>query len=114
MEEIRTTIFNILDNITYPGDLSVGVSMIRPEEIETFPSITYYISQNSNQYDLDKAVGKQDIEVVIDIWTNDPSEGDTILLAVENAMKSEGYLLNFSSDIMDPSGISHITTRFNF
>jgi hypothetical protein len=115
MEEVRTTIYDILSGVNYGvGFATVSLFMERPEVIESFPTVTYRISDGSNQYNLDRGIGKQDTEVVVDIWTETPKEGDAMLVAIEGAMKAGNFLLTFVADVPDPSGISHITTRFNY
>lgn len=110
MENRRITIYNLLNGV----QAGLNVYQERPEVIEIFPSSTYRISDDSNEYDLNKEVGKQNTEVIVDIWTETSIEGDELKILLENKMKDAGYLLSFSSDIIDPSGNSHITTRFNF
>lgn len=93
--------------------LDVEVYQQRPEVIASFPSITYYISNNKVNADLSKEIGYQEVQVVIDIWSNTSIEGSELLSELEEAMRDNGFMLEFSSDVADPEMISHITSRFN-
>lgn len=103
------TIYNILSSIT-----GVEVYYRRPEVIESFPSISYYISENTPTVTLDKSIAFQRVEVVVDIWTETLKEGADILQELESTMRVNNFVLSFSSEVSDPAGVSHITTRFNF
>lgn len=115
MQSYRELIYGILNGLTYPdGFPSVQVYAERPEVLESFPCITYNVSSNIPQYDLDKVLSKQDVIVVVDVWTDTSLEGDTIVSLIEAAMKAQNFLMTFCSDIIDPSGGSHISLRFNY
>lgn len=109
MVNIRKQIYDVLNAIP-----DVQVYQERPEVIATFPSITYKVTENVPKRDLGKLYIKQDVEIIIDIWTKTSKEGDTLFALVESGMLALDYLCTFNSDIVDPSGISHLTTRFKF
>lgn len=91
----------------------VEVYQKRPEVISELPCITYYIADNRVEVDLSKEIGYQEAKVVVDIWSNTSKEGSEILSKIEQAMREQGFMLEFSSDVDDPEMISHITSRFN-
>jgi hypothetical protein len=110
--EPKAEVYSILSTVTVEG-LDINVYQARPEIIESFPSVTFFISSNVPSYDLSREVGPQDIEVTVDIWAETSSDSGLIFKAVESAMKESDYRLTFSTDVADPDGISHINTVFN-
>lgn len=108
MYEPKKDIYDILSAI---GDTVVYQQ--RPEVLKEMPCITFYIAENTPTYELESEIGYQSIEVVIDIYGNTSSQTGALLSSVESTMLSNGYRLVFSSDVPDPNGYSHITTRYN-
>ena len=62
-DEPKKQIYSILSQI--PG---IKVYQIRPERIAVFPSVTFYVSNNTPSYCLDHTVGRKNIEITVDIW----------------------------------------------
>jgi len=108
MYEPKQNIYDILSGI---GDTVVYQQ--RPEILKEMPCITFYIAENTPTYELGKEIGYQRIEVVIDIYDNTSSGTGALLSSVVDTMLENNYRLVFSSDVPDPNGYSHITTRFN-
>jgi hypothetical protein len=106
----RKEVFDKINELkTTYTDLSVYQG--RPEVIETFPTITFRFT-GTPDYNLDKTIAKNNIQLVVDIWTKTPSEGELILDSLETKLKELDYLLAFSPDILDPGGTFHLTTQF--
>lgn len=79
----------------------------------TFPALTYAVSQNQVNRDLNNEIASQNVEVNVDIW-HDSSVGATALLTkVEEAMRGLSFNLDFSSEVPNPDpNVFHISTRF--
>lgn len=105
--EPKKDLYTILSAIT-----GVTVYQSRPEIIENLPSITFYIGSNIPEYVLEKNIGKQDIEVVIDIFAKTSIKSGELLATLEETMLENGYRLVFNMD-MPEDDLHHITTRFN-
>lgn len=108
MYEPKKDIFEILSGI---GDAVVYQQ--RPEVLKEMPCITFYIAENTPTYELEKEIGYQRVEVVIDIYGNTSSQTGDLLSSVESTMRENNWRLVFSNDVPDPNGYSHITTRYN-
>lgn len=77
------------------------------------PAITFYISDNSPVYDLDKKVIGQNVEMVVDVWGDDSVSTTGVAKEAELAMRDIDYLLNYQADIPSPEGaLFHIQMRF--
>lgn len=101
------------DIVTILKQLNAEVYQIRPEVLEVFPCVTYYIADNRPELVLEKEIGYQEIKVVIDIYANTSVEAGDLLTDLEEKMRAEDYRLDYSADVPDPDGYAHITTRFN-
>lgn len=86
----------------------------RPEVLSDFPCITFMVVDNRVNINLDKVIAYQEMVFNIDLWSRTSTENSSLLSSLEEVMRENGYILRFSSDTVDPDGISHITTRFNF
>lgn len=108
-----TTIYGKLVELVsdYPG---LVVYAERPEIIESFPAITYIVSNNVPIYDLNKTVGEQDITVNIDVWADTSSESGELVLALEAKMKELDYYISSNINLVDPNGGSHRALQFIF
>lgn len=107
MNEPKSDLYNILSETGYT------VYQRRPEVIASFPCLTFYVADNVIRPTLEKEIGYQQIVAVIDIWAKTSAESGEILLSVESAMRENNYIMSYCSDINDPDGYSHISTRFN-
>lgn len=96
--------------ILQAGD--VPVYQDRPEVIKDFPCVTFYLSNNTPDYTLLKAIAAKNYEVVVDIWALKPSDSYEVLIKIEEAMRNENYRLKFNAVVPDPDGYSHLSTRF--
>jgi hypothetical protein len=84
------------------------------DELPAIPCIVFNVSNNSATLELSKDIAFQKIEVTIDFFGNDDSETTAMLQEAEEELRSNGYVMTFCSDVPDPDGYSHISTRFNF
>lgn len=109
MIEPKENLYSLLSGLDV-----ANVYQRRPEVIKDLPAVTFYIAENRVNATLDKEIGYQSLTAVIDIWADTSVESGEILQSIESELRDNGYLLDFCSDIDDPDGISHISTRFNF
>lgn len=103
-------VYNILSSIE-----GVEVSNGRPDIIAVFPSITFDIDDNAPEQYLDNSdVAYQDIIVNLEIWADDSDTSGELLSEVYEKMVSQNkFRMTFCDEIQDPSGKSHMVTRFN-
>ena len=95
------------------SELDYSVAQSSQNIFEEVPAITYSISNDGANYCLGKELSHQDIEVIIDIWTDDSATGSKILGEVETKMREIDYRLKTSCDAPAPKGtLCHINTRF--
>lgn len=93
--------------------LGCGVSQTQPTTFNELPFINFSILDNSLTLTLENEIAYQDIDVQIDIWGDTSVEASNLLSEVEQKMRDEGYLMNYSADVPNPSNIFHIVSRFN-
>lgn len=113
MDDTRKTIYDILKSLVVEFP-TLKVYQQRPEVLESFPCITFNIESNIPTYTLDRGIGRQTIVVKVDIWTQSSNNGKDVLIEVENVLRNIDYLLTYNLDILDSSGIFHITTQFTY
>ena len=104
--EPKKDIYTILSQIS-----GAKVYQTRPEIIKELPAITFNIGSNVPEYVLDKDIGMQNIEVIIDIFAKTSAESGELLATLEETMLENGYRLIFNMD-MPENDLHHITTRF--
>jgi len=105
----KTDIYNALKALGYYCHQG-SQSVFADSEI---PAITFRVDGNSVNLDMDNEISSQDIDVAVDIWTDDSSEGSIILGEVEEKMRSLNYRLTNSADVAQPDGcLNRITCRF--
>lgn len=109
MEDTAKKVYDILKEIP-----NLNIYEVAPDEIEDFPSVTYYISSDIPNYSVDKTLEYQSVEVTIDFWGNTSVETNELLTLVEAKMREHNYLLVSNLDILDPDGRSHKNTRFTY
>jgi hypothetical protein len=105
--EPKADIYTILNAIE-----GVNVYQSRPDVIAEFPSLTFYIGSNIPEYELEKEIAYQDIEVVIDIYAKTSKESGSLLASLEDTMLENNWRLIYNADVPE-NDVSHITTRFN-
>lgn len=93
----------------------VEVYYNRPEIIPIFPSITYYITNNSIIPTLEGEIGYQTISITVDIWATTLKESNEILDRLESEMRSMYSILDRVIDIPEPNNkdIIHKSCLFN-
>lgn len=105
----KADIFSMLKDLkTIPYDVKQSSQNV----FSNLPAVTYRVSTNKIQLDLDSEINSQDIEIIIDIWSEDSVTASNVLSDVERIMRLSDYRLDFSADIIDPNGLFHITSRF--
>ena len=92
-----------------------GVTVLQAAQ-ETYPNppaITFSISDNATELDLDNEISSQSIIAVVDIWTDTSMEASALLNASEILMRELGYKMTYSADVPRPEGaLHHINCRF--
>ncbi len=78
------------------------------------PAITFDISDNAPDYDLDVNITAQKVIVTVDVWADDSVTTSSIAAEVEAAMREIDYLLTSSLDVPAPEGcLFHYQLRFS-
>lgn len=92
-----------------------GVTVLQGAQ-ETYPkapAITFSISDNATELNLDNEIASQSIIVVVDIWTDTSMEASALQSASEILMRELGYKMTYSADVPRPEGaLHHINCRF--
>ena len=92
-----------------------GVTVLQSAQ-ETYPNppaITFSISDNATELDLENEISSQSIIAIVDIWTDTSMEASALLNASEILMRELGYRLTYSADVPRPEGaLHHINCRF--
>ena len=105
----------LLAEYIYEKLQETGVTVLQGAQ-ETYPetpAITYTISDNSTDLDLDNEIASQSIIVSIDIWTDTSMEASALQNACEILMRELGYKMTYSADVPFPEGaLHHINCRF--
>lgn len=102
----KKDIYKILKSI------NENVSQTQPTVFNKLPYINFSITDNSVSLDLSNKINYQDIEVQINIWTEDSVSASDLLSKVEEKMRENLYILTYSSDVPNPGNIFHIVSRF--
>jgi hypothetical protein len=88
------------------------VAQQQPELVTTYPALTFSVSNNVPTYTLSAEIGKQDIEITVDIWADKSTTASAILATLVDTFITGGYMLTYSSDVPDPDGVVHVTNTF--
>lgn len=107
----KADLYSILTEVDYSIG-SVAVLQRSQDELESIPCIVFSVSDNSAILELGKDIGFQEIEVTIDFFGNTSKETGAMHSESDELLRANGYVLQFSSDIPDPDGFHHITTRY--
>ena len=92
---------------------SVTVLQGSQKTIVQVPAITFFVSDNNAELNLDNQINSQSVEVTVDIWASDSSNADDLLAQTETKLRGVGYRLSYCTDVPDPENICHINTRFS-
>jgi hypothetical protein len=106
--EPKKDVYEILNTID-----GVTVYQNTPEVFKDLPTIVFYIDSNVPEYLLEKDIGYQDIEIVVDIFAKNSAGSGSLLASLEQVMLENDFRLMMAMDVPDEN-TSHITTRFNF
>lgn len=102
----KTDIYNILKTLPY------YVSQTQPPIFNDLPAIIFSVGNNAISTDLNGDISSQNIEIQIDIWTEDSVTASTILSQVEELMRSNLYIMSFSNDVPNVGNLYHVVCRF--
>ena len=77
------------------------------------PAVTFSVSDNNTELDLNNEIASQNIMIIIDIWTDSSIEATELLKNSETIMRQLGYRLSYSADVPRPEGaLHHINCRY--
>lgn len=108
MDTIKATVFSTLSTLT-----GVAVSQSTQGLVNSFPAVTFALSDNENTIDLDANLLHQDVEITVDVWAKSSTVCSSTLSAAEAKLRAIGYRMTFMADIPDPDdSVFHISTRF--
>lgn len=107
LNTVKSTVYSALNTLT-----GVTVQQSTQQISTTMPVVAYRVSQNHPDYDFDKTIGLQEVEITIDIFHTTSTGASSLLKLVEEKMRGIDLFLNFTADIPDPDGYFHINTRF--
>lgn len=93
--------------------LDCRVEYYYPESFVELPVVSYYQLTERPDFGCDNVESIQTGTVVIDIWSEKPSECGAISLNVNKIMTSDGWGREFSRDLPKTDGIYHKTMRFS-
>ena len=107
MQNPKTEVYSLLCT------LCANVRQPSTNEFTQFPAITYAITNDAAYViDMDNNMLSQDVIVTIDIWTMTSTEGSSMLSNIEELLRANNYILDWSSDIPNPDIIYHTQARF--
>jgi hypothetical protein len=109
MEETKKIVYEILE--TLPNAV---IYEERPEIINVLPNqvvVAYQLADDIPFYMLDKGIAFQFVTVSVDIYARTSKEATQKLIALEELMRSENYLLVSNVSLGDPM-YAHINARF--
>lgn len=110
--EPSTDVYNLLQEVATA--CGATVDMGEPETVTAMPAFTYFVPSNEPTYTHDVAIGKQVIEIVIDIWAEDMQTANTMLSTLVATFNTARYMLTLANDVPDPSTnrVAHKHTTF--
>lgn len=106
MDTFKTTVYNAIKT------LSATVSLAGNNDFNELPAVTYMITNNVPNYDFQKEINLQDLEVTLDIYANSSTVASNLLKAAELNLRGIDLFLNYTADIPNADGIYHINARF--
>ena len=106
MDTIKATVYTALSSLT------ASVSQTADNTFNDLPAVTYRVTQNAPNYDFQKTINLQDVEVTIDIWSESSTNASSLLASTEAKMRAIDLFLTFTADIPNEDGLYHINTRF--
>lgn len=92
--------------------LNYYVSQTQPSTFNNLPAIIFKVGNNSINPDLDNQILSQDLEIIIDIWTDDSVMASKVLSQVEEVMRLNLYNMSYSNDVPNSGNLFHIYNRF--
>lgn len=108
MDTIKATIYSTLNTIS-----GVSVSQSTQSVVNSFPAITFSLSDNQNTIDLDGDLLHQNTEITVDFWAKSSTTNSANMATAEAKLRAIGYRMSFASDVPDPDdSVFHVNTRF--
>ena len=106
MDTLKTTVYNAIKT------LNATVSLESNNVFNELPAVTYMITNNVPNYDFNKEINLQDVEVTLDIYANSSTVASSLLSAAELNLRGIDLFLNYTADLPNTDGIYHINARF--
>lgn len=108
MDTIKATVYSTLNSIS-----NVAVSQGSQAVVNSFPAITFNLSDNQNTVSVDGELLSQQAEIVVDIWAKSSTACSNTMSKAEAKLRTIGYVMTYAADIPDPDdSVFHISTRF--
>lgn len=108
MVSIKSEVFTALNSLGY--DCRQGGQAVFTKT----PAITFRIGNHSIDTTLDYSRGREDIEVIVDIFADKSPQVSAVFNQVEEKMRGIGYRLTYSTDVASPEGaLFHYNCRFS-
>lgn len=93
--------------------LDCKITYYYPEEFNDLPIVSFYSLTEKPDFSSDNEEDIQSGTVVIDIWTDEPSECGKIALEVNDVMTADNWSREFSRDLPRDGDVYHRTMRYS-
>lgn len=93
--------------------LNCKITYYYPENFNQLPVVSFYNLTENPDFSSDNEEDIQSGTVVVDIWTDEPSQCGEISLEVNKVMTADCWCREFSRDMGAQDGIYHKTMRFS-
>jgi hypothetical protein len=105
----KADVFSMLKELK---TLDYDVRQSNQNTFSNLPAVTFRVSTNEMRLDLSNDITSQDVEIIIDIWSEDSVTASNVLNDIERTMRLLEYRMTYSADVPDPKGLFHIVSRF--
>ncbi len=92
--------------------LDCKIEYYYPEDFNDLPVVSFYNLTETPDFSTDNEEDIQSGTVVVDIWSDTPSDCGSIGLEVNKVMTADGWSREFSRDLGKKDGVYHRTMRF--
>ncbi len=92
--------------------LDCKIELYYPEKFNDLPVVSFYNLTETPDFSSDNEEDIQGGTVVVDIWSDTPSDCGSIGLQVYKVMNADGWNREFSRDLGKTDGVYHRTMRF--
>ena len=92
--------------------LNCRITYYYPEEFNDLPVVSFYNLTERPDFSSDNEEDIQCGTIVVDVWSDTPSDCGSIGIQVNNVMTADGWNREFSRDLGKIDGVYHRTMRF--